>query len=69
MKTITLKINEKSKAGKLLTGMIELLSKNKSDVEIISTPNFETLKAMEDAKNGKVIRAKNAEELISILKS
>lgn len=69
MTTITLKINEKSKAGKLLTGMIELLSKNKSDVEIISTPNFETLKAMEDAKNGKVIRAKNAEELISILKS
>lgn len=69
MTTITLKINEKSKAGKLLTGMIELLSKNKSDVEIISTPNFETLKAMEDAKNGKVIRAKNAKELISILKS
>jgi len=69
MTTITLKINEKSKAGKLLTGMIELLSKNKSDVEIISTPNFETLKAMEDAKNGKVIRAKNAKELISFLKS
>lgn len=69
MTTITLKINEKSKAGKLLTGMIELLSKNKSDVEIISTPNFETLKAMEDAKNGKVIRAKNAAALISILKS
>jgi len=69
MTTITLKINEKSKAGKLLTGMIELLSKNKSDVEIISTPNFETLKAMEDAKNGKVIRAKNATELLSILKS
>ncbi len=69
MTTITLKINEKTKAGKLLTGMIELLSKNKSDVEIISTPNFDTLKAMEDAKNGKVIKAKNAKELLAILKS
>ena len=69
MTTITLKINEKTKAGKLLTAMIDLLSKNKSDVEIVSTPNFETLKAMDDAKNGKVIRAKNASELLSILKS
>lgn len=69
MTTITLKINEKSKAGKILTGMIELLSKNKNDVEIVATPNFETLKAMEDSRNGKVIRAKNAKELLSILKS
>jgi hypothetical protein len=69
MTTITLKINEKTKAGKLLTAMIDLLCKNKSDVEIINTPNFETLKAMEDAKNGKVIKAKSAKELLSILKS
>ena len=69
MTTITLNINEKTKAGKLLTAMIDLLSKNKSDVEIVTTLNFETLKAMEDAKNGKVIRAKNAKELLSILKS
>lgn len=69
MTTITLKINEKTKAGQLLTSMIELLSKNQIDVEIISTPNFDTLKAMEDAQNGKVIKAKNAKELLSILKS
>lgn len=69
MTTITLKINEKSKAGKLLTAMIDLFSKNKSDVEIINTPNFDTLKSMEDAKKGKVIRAKNAEALLAILKS
>ena len=69
MTTITLKINEKTKAGQLLTSMIELLSKNQIDVEIISTPNFDTLKAMEDAQNGKVIKAKNAKELLLILKS
>jgi hypothetical protein len=49
--------------------MIDLLSKNKNDVEIVTTPNFETLKAIEDAKNGKVIKAKNAKELLSILKA
>ena len=66
---ITLKINEKSKAGKLLASMIELFSKNKNDVEILATPNVETLKAMEDALRGNVIRANSAKELLSILKS
>lgn len=66
---ITLKINEKSKAGKLLSSMIELFSKNKNDVEILITPNFETLQAMDDAIKGNVIRASSAKELLSILKS
>ena len=66
---ITLKINEKSKAGKLLASMIELFSKNKNDVEILTTPNFETLQAMDDAVKGNLIRASSAKELLSILKS
>lgn len=66
---ITLKINKKSKAGSLLASMIELFSKDNNDVEILVTPNFETLQAMEDAINGKVIRANSAKELISSLKS
>jgi urocanate hydratase len=66
---ITLKINEKSKVGKLLATMIELFSKDKNDVEILTTPNFETLQAMEDTVNGKVIRANSAKELIASLKS
>jgi triosephosphate isomerase len=66
---ITLKINEKSKIGKLLATMIELFSKDKNDVEILITPNFETLQAMEDTVNGKVIRANSAKELIASFKS
>jgi triosephosphate isomerase len=66
---ITLKINEKSKVGKLLATMIELFSKDKNDVEILITPNFETLQAMEDTVNGKVFRANSAKELIASFKS
>lgn len=66
---ISLKINEKSKAGKLLASMIELFSKNKEDVEILTTPNFETLQAMDDAVKGNLIRTSSAKELLSILKS
>ena len=49
--------------------MIELFSKDKNDVEILITPNFETLQAMEDTVNGKVIRANSAKELIASFKS
>ena len=37
MTTITLKINEKSKAGKILTGMIELLSRTKVMLKSLKT--------------------------------
>jgi hypothetical protein len=36
MTTITLKINERSKAGKTLKNMIEIFSKEKENVEIVS---------------------------------
>ena len=36
MTTITIKINERTKAGKALRNLIEIFSKEKSGVEIIS---------------------------------
>lgn len=36
MTTITIKINEKSKAGKTLKSLIEIFSKDNKDIEIIS---------------------------------
>lgn len=58
---VTIKINEKTKAGKAILEAAESYSDDKENVEIIRNskseskekiPNAETLKAMEDAKNG-----------------
>lgn len=77
MTTITLKINERSKAGKALLAMLGFFAEEKNGVEIIVTPktiekpryNLETEKAIQDAKNGKVYRAKNMTDLIKHLNS
>lgn len=64
MTTITLKINEKSKAGKILIGMIELLSKNESDVEVIKNDSKTGIEeAIEDIKQGKINSYKDSNEL------
>lgn len=70
MATITLKINEKSKAGKTFLDLIQLFNSKKAGIEIIEKdyiPNKETLKAMKEAKEGKVISAKNVDELMEKL--
>ena len=67
MATITLKINERSNFGKAILELIKIgISENKG-VELIKTPNEETIKAIEEVKAGKVIKAKNATELIKKL--
>ena len=64
MTTITLKINEKTKAGKAFLFMVDLISSEKKGVEVCDTPNFETIKAMYDAKNKiNITKAKNSEDL------
>jgi len=68
MTTLTLKINEKSNFGKLFLEFVKTLVAEKKGVEIVKVPNAETLKVLEDFKNGKgIIRAKNAAELIKKL--
>ena len=51
MTNITLKINERSRAGKTLLSLINLFTTENKGVEICEIPNFETVKAMYDAKN------------------
>ncbi len=52
MKTITLQINEKSKAGQTVMHIINAF-KNKGGVKVINTPNDTTLKAMVEIENKK----------------
>lgn len=64
MTTITIEINEKTKAGKLLKSLIELFSKENKDVKIVSgdenlySAEFvaKIKKGEEDIKNGKTTR-------------
>jgi hypothetical protein len=64
MTTITIEINEKTKAGKILKSLIEVFSKENKDVKIVShnespySPEFvEKIKKGEEAiKNGKTTR-------------
>ncbi|MBU3660225.1 MAG: hypothetical protein FGM14_10165 [Flavobacteriales bacterium] len=69
MATITLKINERSTYGKAILDLIKIGINEKKGVEVVKTPNKETIKAIEEVKAGKVIRAKNAAELIKKLNS
>jgi hypothetical protein len=67
MATITLNINERSKFGKAILELIKIgISENKG-VKLVKIPNYETIKAIEEVNSGKVIRAKNATELIKKL--
>jgi hypothetical protein len=68
MTTITLKINEKSKAGKTLLSMVQFFNEEKNGVEILKTPNLETLKAMYEVENKMgLTRVKNSKELFKKL--
>ena len=68
MTTITLKINEKSKAGKTLLNMVHFFTEEKNGVEILKTPNLETVKAMYEVGNKiGVTRVKNSKELFKKL--
>lgn len=64
MTTIILKINKKTKAGKLLSSMIDLLSKEENGVEVLkstSKPGIEA--AYADLKNGKINSYKDSDDL------
>ncbi len=52
MTTITLKINEKTKAGKTLLSMVRFFTEEKKGVEILKTPNATTQKVINEAKKG-----------------
>ncbi len=67
MSIITLKVNDKTKKGKAFIEFLKQYVLNDNTVELIKVPNTETIKAIEEVNSGKVIRAKNASELIKKL--
>lgn len=72
MTTITLKINEKSNAGKAFLNFINTFVVGKKDVEIIEPEknryNAETEKVIADMRKGKgIIKAKNSADLFKKL--
>lgn len=68
MTNISLKINERTKAGKALLSLIKLFTTENKGVEICDIPNFETVKAMYDAENKlEVTNTKDSKDLFDKL--
>lgn len=64
MTTITLKINERTKAGKALLSMVNFLTSENKGVTVYDTPNFETVKAMYEAQNKiNITKTKDSKDL------
>lgn len=70
MTTLTIKTNEKTKAGKAFMEMTEAFFKDAKGIEIIETPNATTLKAINDApKKIGLTKAANTKDLLKNLRS
>ena len=67
MQTITLRINENSKMGKVILDLIKISAADKKGVEIVRTFNAETIQAIEDVENGRTFKVKNSNELFKEL--
>ncbi len=63
MSTITVKISRKTRRGKYLSDLLKEMAKTGKDIKIEQTPNADTIKAMEDAENGKVTSVNSVDEL------
>ncbi len=60
MKTITLKIDERTKKGKAFLEMARAFFEDSKEIEIIKVPNATTQKAINDAKKGKAINSSSS---------
>lgn len=70
MTTITLKINERTKMGKIILDLINLSASEHKGVELVKTPNQETLEAIENIEKGiGLTRSESHEDLMSKLNS
>jgi hypothetical protein len=67
MQTITLRINENSKMGKVILDLIKITAADKKGVEVVRTFNAETIKAIEDVEAGRTFKVKNTKELFNEL--
>ena len=69
MTTITLKINDNSVMGKSFLAFLKTFVAKDKSVEIINVPNTGLQESIADYKAGRVIKAKNATELLKKLKA
>lgn len=67
MQTITLRINENSKIGKVILDLIKITAADKKGVEVVRTFNAETIKAIEDVEAGRTFKVKNTKDLFKEL--
>ena len=63
MATITVKINNTTRRGKHVIGILRELARTGKDIQLENTPNAETIKAIEDAEKGRVMKVKSIDEL------
>ncbi|HNW50643.1 MAG TPA: hypothetical protein PKH79_06140 [Prolixibacteraceae bacterium] len=70
MATYTITINDRNNKTKHLVGLIKEMAKTEKEyISIESAPNNETIKALEDSKSGKVVKAKNKDDFFAKLNS
>lgn len=71
MATITLKVDEKSKAGQNFMAFLkQFVADNDKAIEVVKTPNAETLKAMTNIEAGKgLTKTKSHADLMAKLNS
>lgn len=67
MQTITLRINENFKIGKVILDLIKITAADKKGVEVVRTFNAETIKAIEDVEAGRTFKVKNTKDLFKEL--
>ncbi len=63
MSTITIKVNNSTKRGKYIIGLLREMAKTGKDIKIENVPNAETIKAIKDAESGNVKEAANVDDL------
>lgn len=69
MTTLTLKINDKTNAGKTFLAFLKTFVAKEKAVEIVKIPNAGLQESIADYKAGRIIKAENATELIEKLKA
>lgn len=67
MATITVKINNTTRRGKYVIGLLRELARTGKDIHLENTPNAETIKAIKDAEEGRVVKIKSIDELFDAI--
>ena len=67
MATITVKINNTTRRGKHVIGLLCELARTGKDIQLENTPNAKTIKAIKDAEEGRVVKIKSIDELFDAI--